>query len=108
MSSRAVTAELLKAMSDFNHLPENWIIMPYSPQSRLSQQRNLRNWGGGRVRRLLHAIYTVSFWCLLRFDEVLKIQFHDLEVVSRTCIKLIVPFRKTDQFGGMSACENRL
>jgi hypothetical protein len=100
MSSRAVNPGLLKALSDFNCLPDNWSIKPYAPQSRLRSGRDLQNWGGGRTRRLLHAIYTIAFWCLLRVDEVLKIQIHDLEVISGTSIKLTLPFRKTDQFGG--------
>ncbi|KAK6991680.1 hypothetical protein R3P38DRAFT_3331684 [Favolaschia claudopus] len=45
--------------------------------------------------------YVLSFLCLLRFDEVLKIQLHDIEWVSDTCIKLTLPFRKTSQFGGI-------
>jgi hypothetical protein len=100
MSSRAVNPELLKALSDFNRMPQYWTIKSYAPQPRSGTGRDLQNWGGGRARRLLQAIYTLAFWCLLRFDEVLKIQFQDMEVISSTCIKLTLPFRKTDQFGG--------
>ncbi|KAJ7803541.1 DNA breaking-rejoining enzyme [Mycena olivaceomarginata] len=59
------------------------------------------DWGGGRARRLLILAYVLSFLCLLRFDEVLKIQMHDIEWISDTCIKLTLPFRKTNQFGGV-------
>ncbi|KAJ7737404.1 hypothetical protein B0H14DRAFT_3117790 [Mycena olivaceomarginata] len=59
------------------------------------------DWGGGRARRLLMLAYVLSFLCLLRFDEVLKIQMHDIEWISDTCIKLTLPFRKTNQFGGV-------
>jgi hypothetical protein len=100
MSSRAVNPGLLKTLWDFNHLPQNWSIKSYAPQSRSKSGRDLQHWGGGRTRRLLHAIYSMSFWCLLRFDEALRIQMHDLEVISSACIKLTLPFRKTDQFGG--------
>ncbi|KAK7025742.1 hypothetical protein R3P38DRAFT_3316397 [Favolaschia claudopus] len=55
--------------------------------------------GGARARRLLTLAYVLAFLCLLRFDEVLKIQIHDIEWVSDTCIKLTLPFRKTSQFG---------
>ncbi|KAK7025662.1 hypothetical protein R3P38DRAFT_2529704, partial [Favolaschia claudopus] len=58
-------------------------------------------WGGARARRLLTLAYVLAFLCLLRFDEVLKIQIHDIEWVSDTCIKLTLPFRKTSQFGGV-------
>ncbi|KAJ7791827.1 DNA breaking-rejoining enzyme [Mycena olivaceomarginata] len=60
------------------------------------------DWGGGRARRLLILAYVLSFLCLLRFDEVLKIQMHDIEWISDTCIKLTLPFRKTNQFGALA------
>lgn len=87
-------------MYDYNHLPEHWDIKDYAPGSRSHQAEDPDGWGGGRVRRLLYAAYTIAFLCLLRFDEVLKIQVHDIEVISPTCIKLTLPFRKTDQTGG--------
>lgn len=74
--------------------------MRYTPQDMPPPSTPL--WGGARARRMLHAAYTIAFLCLLRFDEVLRIQCHDIEVVSKTCIKLTLPFRKTSQFGGTS------
>ena len=61
------------------------------------------NWGGERLRLMLQCIYTIAFLCLLRFDEVLKIQAHHLEVVDegRGEIKLTLPFRKTHKHGGI-------
>jgi hypothetical protein len=102
MSARAVNPQLLEDLWKVNHLTENWSIQSYAPHPRSRGEQALKNWGGGRTRRLLQAIYLVSFWRLLRFDEVLKIQMHDLEVVSSACIMLTLPFRKTDQFGGVS------
>jgi hypothetical protein len=47
------------------------------------------------------ALHTLLRSCLLRFDEVLKIQMHDIKVlVPETSISLTLPFRKTDQHGG--------
>jgi len=97
ISARAVNPALLKDIWEFNHCPENWIIHRYAPEPRLGQ--DLQRWGGGRTRRLLQAMYLLAFWCLLRFDEVLHIEMHHLEVISSTCIKLTLPFRKTEQFG---------
>ncbi|KAF9232476.1 hypothetical protein BU15DRAFT_31114, partial [Melanogaster broomeanus] len=54
------------------------------------------DWGGGRARRLLQAAYTIAFLCLLRFDEVLKIQMHDISFFEDGMI-LTLPFRKTHQ-----------
>jgi hypothetical protein len=91
---------MLRKMYDFSHLPEHWNIKDYAPGSRTQKAADPNEWGGGRVRRLLYAAYTIAFLCLLRFDEVLKIQVHDIEIVSPTCIKLTLPFRKTDPNGG--------
>jgi hypothetical protein len=93
---------MLKNLYNFNHQKHIWAIKDYAPGSRTQKQNSasLHEWGGGRTHRLLQAAYTISFLCLLRFDEVLKIQAHDIELVTKTSIKLTLPFRKTDQFGG--------
>ena len=59
-------------------------------------------WGGGRLRSMMHCIYILSFLCLLRFDEVLKIQLHHIKIENaETCeISLHLVFRKTKQEGG--------
>jgi hypothetical protein len=53
---------------------------------------------------MIQCVYTIAFLCLLRFDEVLKIQAHHLEVIDkgRGEIKLTLPFRKTHKYGGTS------
>jgi len=59
-------------------------------------------WGGARLRMMLQCIYSISFLCLLRFDEVLRIEMKDIEVMDKLKghIKLTLPFRKTHQYGG--------
>jgi hypothetical protein len=91
---------MLRKMYDYNHLPEHWNIRNYEPGSRSHKAADLDIWGGGRAHRLLYAAYVIALLCLLHLDEVLKIQVHDIEIVSPTCIKLILPFRKTDPNGG--------
>ncbi|KAG1781376.1 hypothetical protein EV702DRAFT_962702 [Suillus placidus] len=112
-SARAIMLEILLKLYHHNRLPENWTVQPYQPGERKSiggsgTAQSLDHWGGGRVRRLLHAAYTVAFLCMLRFDEVLKIQVHDLCVVDNQVV-LYLPFRKTHQNGGLfnlySNCE---
>ena len=51
---------------------------------------------------MLHCIYTLAFTCLLRFDEVLQIQYHHIKVVDKEAgkIELNLLFRKTNQYGG--------
>ena len=59
---------------------------------------------------MLHTAYTISFLYMLRFDEVLKIQAHHIEVLDMTRetgeIRLSLPFRKTHQTGGKSTLLN--
>ncbi|KAJ7082705.1 hypothetical protein B0H15DRAFT_785580 [Mycena belliarum] len=98
-SARAITQETLCKLYHFNHRPEVAEIKEYAAGSR-KHVKTPHEWGGGRARRLLTLAYVLSFLCLLRFDEVLKIQMQDIEWVSDTCIKLTLPFRKTNQFGG--------
>ncbi|KAK7037921.1 hypothetical protein R3P38DRAFT_3311188 [Favolaschia claudopus] len=99
-SARAITQETLLELYKFNNKPEVAMVKEYTPGSRKATKEP-HEWGGARARRLLTLAYVLSFLCLLRFDEVLKIQMHDIEWVSDTCIKLTLPFRKTSQFGGI-------
>jgi hypothetical protein len=97
--------DILRKIYHHNHLEVNWAVQSYHPGIRRplpdhAQEHSAPDqWGGGRAHRLLHAAYTITFLCLLRFDEVLKIQMHDIT----TCINgfmLQLPFRKTHQNGG--------
>ncbi|KAJ7683403.1 DNA breaking-rejoining enzyme, partial [Mycena olivaceomarginata] len=100
-SARAITQETLYKLYHYNHKPEVAEIKEYAAGSR-KKPKPPNDWGGGgRARRFLGLAYALSFLCLLRFDEVLKIQMHDIEWISDTCIQLTLPFRKTNQFGGV-------
>jgi len=61
-----------------------------------------QHWGGARLRMMLQCVYTIAFLCLLRFDEVLRIELKDIEVIDKNegHIALTLPFRKTHQYGG--------
>jgi hypothetical protein len=85
----------------FNHRPENWNIKDYAPGTKKKADDQ---WGGGRARRLLGLAYIIAFNCLLRVDEVLKIQCQDLVLIPGNKLRLTLPFRKTNQFGGASNC----
>lgn len=89
--------ELIGKLWDFNHRSENWEIKKYSPGRRGEKQSN--DWGGLRFRCALHLAYTLAYVCLLRVDEVLKIQAHDIEVIDDETLQVTLPFRKTNQFG---------
>ncbi|KAG2119958.1 hypothetical protein BD769DRAFT_1749584 [Suillus cothurnatus] len=109
VSARAITSaspSLHSLLYYFNHRPENWKIQVYQPGSRQppcdTGSSGSPQWAGGRVRRFLHAAYTIAFLCLLRSDEVLKIQYQDLEFSESKpgFVVLTLPFRKTHQNGG--------
>jgi integrase len=89
--------DIIGRLYDFNHWPENWALKQYSPVSKQDATK-LHEWGGGLTRRALHAIYTISFLCLLRIDEVLKIRRSHIEFEEDRII-LTLPFRKTHQYG---------
>ena len=88
---------MLYNLYHFNHCEEYWEICEVAS---CKKSDATEDWGGGQTWQLLQFAYTISFLCLLWFDEVLKIQAHDIEFMSETCIKLTLPFRKTAQNGG--------
>ena len=92
-------------MYDFNRRPENWDIKDYTSGTRDKDNIAVKQWGFGRARRLVTLAYNLAFTCLLRFDEVLKIQCHDIRYFPsrdevRERLEITLPFRKTSQYGG--------
>ncbi|KAH9012933.1 hypothetical protein EDB85DRAFT_2221837 [Lactarius pseudohatsudake] len=93
-----MTQDTLKKLYDFNRRPENWDLKDYTPGTK---KKDGDQWGGPRARRLLQLAFTLAFSCLLRVDEVLKIQSHDFVLLDPHTLVLTLPFRKTSQFGGL-------
>jgi len=91
--------ETLEKMYHFNHKPENWDVKDYAPGV-TKKKKDDSQWGAGRARRVMGLAYTLAFTCLLRVDEVLKVQSHDIILLGEHKIQLTLPFRKTSQFGG--------
>ncbi|KLO05934.1 hypothetical protein SCHPADRAFT_838709 [Schizopora paradoxa] len=65
-------------------------------------------WAGCNVRMMLWFFYTISFLCLLRCDEALRIRWEDISVEEwlddgekSIRLKVTLPFRKTHQTGGV-------
>ena len=91
------------ALYDHNHKPENWDIKLYKgTQSHAQQQADREKdiWTSPYGRRELQLAYTTAFSCLLRIDELMKIQSHDFRLLDEKTLELTLPFRKTDQCGG--------
>jgi hypothetical protein len=89
--------DTLKRLYESNHQSENWDLRNVSTQRKHAKDYN--QWSGPLGRRLVQAVYTLAFVCMLRIDEVLKIRFEDIERTGPLSFKLTLPFRKTNQFG---------
>ena len=98
----------MRQLYDFNHQPELWGTINeegkfISPPPLSKDHPNAWNGkGGALVRRAVQAIYTIAFICLLRSDEVLKINRKHVTYLDDGTdgIILTLPFRKTHQAGG--------
>lgn len=95
---------MLASLYHFNSQPQFQEPRTYEPTSRSAPQ-NPTDWGGPRARALLNLAYDFGFCDLLRIDEILKIQVHDIEIAKNPktdhpTLTLTLPFRKTSQFGG--------
>jgi hypothetical protein len=95
-----LTQGILEKLYVFNQEAENWALKDYTPGTKKAGDQ----WGGGHARRLLQLAYTIAFTCLLRLDEVLKIQSPDIILLDEDTgmLQLTLQFRKTSQFGGVS------
>lgn len=89
---------ILEDLYDFNHRPEHW-DMPDNSMLTRQDRSNIHQWGSPLHRRVVEAICKIAFLCMLRVDEVLKIEMHHM-VIKKDRITLTLPFRKTHQFGG--------
>jgi hypothetical protein len=54
---------------------------------------------GARGRRLLTLAYAIAFTCLLRVDEVLRIEHRHIKLLDANTIEFRLDYRKTSQFG---------
>jgi len=104
-----MTSSLLKKLYDFNYGFPIYRLGEAPPNPMGILVHDDTTWGGGRLRLMLQCIYTIAFLCLLRFDEVLKIEAHHLEVIDEATgeIKLTLPFRKTHKYGGSTTMLQR-
>ncbi|KAJ7152218.1 hypothetical protein C8R43DRAFT_886322, partial [Mycena crocata] len=94
VSARALTPEMLEMLYDYNHEEGRSTVQPIG-------FGKPKKWEGARARLMTWAAYLIAFSCLLRVDEVLKIQAHDIRVSKENedCIIVTLPFRKTAQYG---------
>lgn len=99
-SARAITQDIIQKLYDFN--------CRYSSTHRVEavpKRGDPGDWGNANTRCMLHFLYLVSFWCLLRYDEALHIEFHQVRLEKGQdgimVLEVSLPFRKTHQLGSM-------
>ncbi len=88
----------------FNNRPEFQQPHQYQPTARNAEKKST-DWGDCRARAEVNLGYILAFCNLLRVDELLKIQTHDIVMkkdpkTGITTLTLTLPFGKTSQFGG--------
>lgn len=105
-SVRSITSDILQKL----HIKNSSYEVQRLARIRQKDDIEHSEWAGARQRRMLQSIYSIAFLCLLRFDEVLRIQLKDIEVIDKVKgqIKLTLPFRKTHQFGGIAPSDANL
>ncbi|KAJ3885536.1 DNA breaking-rejoining enzyme [Lentinula edodes] len=102
-SVRAGTSDLLSKLFHFNNQPQFRDPQPFQSTAR-NTPKNSQDWASAQARSLLDLGYSLAFCGLLRIDELLKIQIHDIdfkEINGRWKLTLQLPFRKTSQFGAI-------
>jgi integrase len=96
MSSRALTGDIIRRLYHYNNSEgRSDIGHPHSTDPTGETQ-----WGNPRRRLLVHSVLTLAFICLLRIDEVLNLQFQDLQYRSSDHVEVTLDSRKTHPFGG--------
>lgn len=122
VSAKAVDDKSLKALYDYNMkyiASADAPIYATSGAGRKKKRGGIKNtdsgfdesgrttWAGFNVRMMLWLFYTISFLCLLRCDEALRIRWEDIEIEEWEVegkksirLKITLPFRKTHQNGG--------
>lgn len=99
-SARAMDQEILKKLYEYN---SRYPVEGLSPLSKKRKAEHPEDWGGYKVRAMLEVLYIISFLCLLRYDEALRIRWGDIHFdkdengIAR--IRLDLFFRKTHQNG---------
>jgi len=100
MSSRAVTADVLRLIYNYNQ-SEGRSDINRETESAPPPGEARDRWGTARRRILVHAVALISFHCLLRIDETLNLRYEDLTWdFEHDTVVIQLGSRKTHQFGG--------
>ena len=108
VSARAMTEDIIHKMFDYNTNDTLFPAVVTGKRRAQPVQPGAKKWRAERPFRLmLNFFYLVSFLCLLRSDEALRIQWEWLtldegpDIPGGFRLKLELPFHKTHQTGGV-------
>ncbi|KAI0319559.1 hypothetical protein OF83DRAFT_1054814, partial [Amylostereum chailletii] len=102
VSAKAITEEVLRRLYEFN------INFTGDHDSGSIPREDLKKtmWASRETRLMLNAVYVIAFLCLMRMEEVLRLEWHWIQLERHNnSVRLMVrlPWRKTHQTGG--ACS---
>lgn len=97
-SARAITSDILKELYEYNtEFSGTHSVEAITPRG------DPFNWANAHTRCMLHFCYLLAFWCFLRFDEALNIEFHQVQLKfddqGIAYLEIQLPWRKTHQLG---------
>ncbi|KAG1873454.1 hypothetical protein C8R48DRAFT_455825 [Suillus tomentosus] len=101
-SARAMDEQTMRELYEYNI---NFIDEDFGPTSNKRKIEAPQSWAGSTVRLMLQLMFVTAMLLLLRFEEVLRITWSDVQFEyyqpRRRRIRLMLPFRKTHQYGGI-------
>jgi hypothetical protein len=100
-SARAMDEQTMKELYEYNI---NFANEDLGPTSNKRKAEAPQSWAGSTVRLMLQLMFVTAMLLLLRFEEVLRITWSDVQFEyyqpRQRRIRLMLPFRKTHQYGG--------
>ncbi|KAG1871447.1 hypothetical protein F4604DRAFT_2014217 [Suillus subluteus] len=101
-SARAMDEQTMKELYEYN---VNFANEDFGPTLNKRKAEAPQNWAGSSVRLMLQLMFVTAMLLLLRFEEVLRITWSDVRFEyyqpRRRRIRLMLPFCKTHQYGGI-------
>ena len=102
-SARAIDEQTMRELYEYNI---NFVDEDFGPTSKKRKAEAPQNWAGSTVRLMLQLMFNTAMLVLLRFEEVLRITWNDVEFQyyhprRLRRVRLMLPFRKTHQYGGI-------
>ena len=99
----------MKKLYEYNtSYPQEQELKSRKRKNREDDPTSPRRWAGYKIRQMLQTLYVVSMLCLLRYDEALRIMWHQVHFEKDDrgvpVVRLELPFRKTDQTGSTCDC----